>query len=356
MRGRPRKKPATVDLILVNRQDLALHSLWVPLAAAAEEMPAVRRHFSRGFPPPWDARFDGRGAAFMGAHARMVAAPDDDDQALSIGFPQCWTAMVRRRYTELSDGVDPTALLVMRLMCETPVSLLDTVMCHMAAHLVLGAQCRVREAARRCFYWMEWALCTHISAPAYDLGEMALWMWSMRYMQEGGRWERAIYHQLGLPYNNTDSNQMRAFSAIPSQIWPRTAGDVERTHLVNANYDEYTQGIMFGLAECVPTHATYYVITSMAMVCHALLEWVWGTREFAALAQLNTMWAFCARHVRSAHSEDAAQFVVGDVLLRSVERMPFGRHGVRRRQEALIKSMNCGFLWIEFLEEKMKER
>lgn len=223
-----RKKPTLELLKRANRQDLALHAIWIPLAAAAERCPHVQGHVSRHFPPEYDLRYDGQGAAFMGHYTRMIAAPDEPE--LSVGFPSCWKDVLRAAYRQLDAlQVDTTALFLFRLMCEAPIQLCDIAMCHLAAQMVRDSGCSVEQSMLRCHHLLEHALLTSIDKPAYDAGRMAHWMWTQRYLQPHCHWNCAIYHELGLPYTRCGHSHELANHLCPAQIWPQTNHIPERS-------------------------------------------------------------------------------------------------------------------------------
>lgn len=342
--GRPRKRP-TLESAIYQRQDLALNSLWVPLAAAAEDLHWVRAHPSRSFAPRWDAHYDGRGALFMSEHTRMIASPED---GLCAGFPRCWTAVVKARYAELTaEQLDPVALLVLRLMCEMPVQIFDASMCYMAARLVLDAQCCVDQAMRRCYFWMEHVLAMRISAPAYDLGKMALWMWSTRYMEPTGRWALAIYHELGLPYMS-DSYHTLAHTAIPAQVWPRTADRVYRTTLEEDGDGE----LRYVLNQQHGNNSSCCVYIETAMVYYCILRCLHEAKEFCtfgALAKLSRAWNYCATSVLFNHANrhSATHY---DMLM-DARATAYGRHGTRLHQRRFIETAVSAQVCVRRLQE-----
>jgi hypothetical protein len=350
MRGRLKRQKPTLDAILsVNRQDLALHSLWVPLAAAAEQLPIVRGHPSRGFRPPYDARCDGSGARFMALHTRMIAAPDETE--LSVGFPSAWTAIVRAKYraSDMVAQIDPTALLIMRLMCEHPVQFLDVALCHLAAQTVLASGCRVRQAMVRCYYYLSHALAVpYISDPAYDVGEMALWMWCQRYItHSASMWECAIYHELGLPYI-LDNDQ-----CVPAQIWPETTEAVWRSELTY-EWDQYEDMTRHITAERITRNgaAQYHTRCGVSMVYYSILCHLLDVNDrasFAALSCVSHHWHVIARYalIRPWTHEPT-----GYALQTLAPRIGFGAGTVHGTQRRLLAS----FALAAHMEQKRADK
>jgi hypothetical protein len=338
MRGRPSKRPALDgQQIATLRQDLALHTLWIPLQAAAEQSAYVLGHPSRGFSPPFDVRYDRNGAGFMSLHTRMVAAPDERE--LSVGLPRAWTGVLRARYRSLEAAdVDPMALLLVRLMCEAPIQLVDAIMCGMAAQLVRDSGCRVSQVIRRCYFLMERILATHITSPAYDLGEMALWVWGQRYLQLHCHWELAVYHELGLPYISQQDDYNRITHLIPAQVWPRTADTAYRTELAQV----YEAGMrVLKLSEVNSVRAQYHVVACEGIVYYSLLQYLHETGDFDThkrLACVSRTFSICARWIKK---NQATNGTVTPGMIRVAEIMPYRGVGTKQRQTSVIRAYNA---------------
>jgi len=349
MRGRPLKKPALDGAkIAALRQDLALQALWIPLHQAAENANQVKSHDSRGFAPPYELRYDGRGAAFMARHTRMVAAPEERE--MSVGFPRAWTSVLYARYHTLEPGsIDATALLVVRLMCECPVELMDRAMCELAAGLVRDSGCSVGQALRRCYFLLERIMATSIHSPAYDLGEMVLWVWGQRYIASHCRFELAVYHELGLGYHAMHDDYRTHSRYVPTQLWPCAGSEVLRTELDRVH--EFNNHSRYELVELVPVRSQYQAIVGRGLVYYSLLEWAYEHADFplfAALARTSRDFAQLARwivaHKFRVDSAGLAELPVDNLVYRAAELMPYRTFGVKwgnGRQDRFIWACNA---------------
>lgn len=325
------KRPKNATAIAARRQDLALHSLWIPLASAAYCSRHVQLHPAMNYIPGYELDCDNNGPRFMAKHTRLWSAPDVMEP--SHGFPEDWRAVLRIRCQQLlaeQPKIDATAMLVMRLMCDMPIYVLDLAMCELTTSFILTSQCAVREAMRRTFYAMEHVLLMPVENPAYDAGQMALWMWNQRYGIHT-TWEKAVFHHLGLPFVEQDGRLCLRHDIQPAQIWPRTNQPVMRSFRM-PGFSAEDELERYGKKDSIK-----HVECDVLMVYYSIASWCVETgqlKTWNALRWLNKIWAIACRLALSERRDRIPQYALHVPAWHSYE-----PGAIKTRQHRLVQSM-----------------